>query len=32
MLIALWSWDFARQAPKLASVLSPGGNTLRLDY
>ena len=32
ILIALWSWEFARQAPKLISVLSPGGNLLRLDY
>jgi hypothetical protein len=32
MLVALWSWDFARQAAKLTAVLSPGGNTLRLDY
>jgi hypothetical protein len=32
LLMALWSWDIARQAPKLAAVLSPGGNTLRLDY
>jgi 4-amino-4-deoxy-L-arabinose transferase-like glycosyltransferase len=32
ILIALWTWDVARQAPRLAAVLSPGGNTLRLDY
>jgi 4-amino-4-deoxy-L-arabinose transferase-like glycosyltransferase len=32
VLVALWSWDFARQAPKVVSVLAPGGNTLRLDY
>jgi hypothetical protein len=32
ILLTAWTWDFARQAPKLASVLAPGGNTLRLDY
>jgi 4-amino-4-deoxy-L-arabinose transferase-like glycosyltransferase len=32
ILVALWSWEFARQASKLASVVAPGGNTLRLDY
>ena len=32
LLLALWAWDFARQAPRLRAVLSPGGNTLRLDY
>jgi 4-amino-4-deoxy-L-arabinose transferase-like glycosyltransferase len=32
ILVVLWSWDFARQAPKVTAVLAPGGNTLRLDY
>ena len=32
ILLAAWSWDFARQLPKLDAVLAPGGNTLRLDY
>lgn len=32
VLVALWSWDFARQAGKLTAVLSLGGNSLRLDY
>jgi len=32
LLLALWAWDSVRQAPKLIAVLSPGGNTLRLDY
>jgi 4-amino-4-deoxy-L-arabinose transferase-like glycosyltransferase len=32
VVLGAWRWDFARQAPKLASVLAPGGNLLRLDY
>jgi 4-amino-4-deoxy-L-arabinose transferase-like glycosyltransferase len=32
LLVVLWAWDGARQAPRLISVLSPGGNSLRLDY
>jgi 4-amino-4-deoxy-L-arabinose transferase-like glycosyltransferase len=32
VMLTAWSWESARQAPKLASVMAPGGNTLRLDY
>ncbi len=32
VLLALWGSEFGRQAPKLARVLSPGGNRLFLDY
>jgi hypothetical protein len=32
VLISLWGWDVARQAPTVAAILSPGGNTLRLGY
>jgi 4-amino-4-deoxy-L-arabinose transferase-like glycosyltransferase len=32
LLLTMWTWDVARQAPRLASVFSPGGNTRLLTY
>ena len=31
-LLALWGWDWARELPRLLSVMRPGGHVLYLDY